>query len=207
MGKRVATDPRERLAEVGLSFDKIAENIRSWYFRASDDQVIEGLEWYDVAGGIADDIAAQNGISREHAAAVISHLSPRTDWNRNVRGAYGLASGGETEGCVGSNIARAAVALASDTPLDTFGPDAHKTRRFARNILGDREGVTVDIWAARAAWMEVYPKADKPLDWVGVYRACELAYRTVAAEIGIAPAELQAVVWVTIKNADARGEL
>lgn len=201
MGRKATTDPRERLAEVGLSFDKITENIRSWYYRATDEQVVEGLKWYDVAGGHADAIAEQNGITREHAAVVISHLSPRTSWERNVAGAYALVATGEAEGCIGDNVERALAGLASDTPLDTFGPRAKKTERFAHNILGDRERVTVDIWAARAAWMEVYPEAEKPLKRVGVYEAAELAYRTVAEEVGMAPAELQAVVWVTIKAA------
>lgn len=207
MGRKAATDPRERMAEMGGSYDGLVSNILGWYYRASDAEVAEGRKWYTVAGELADELARDGGFTREHGAAIISHLSPQTDWDRNVSGAREfVATNGETAfGIMGSSIAKARVAVESDDPLATFGEGAPKTGRFVRNILGDTQGVTVDVWAARAAFGDMFPgvKADTVLDRANVYAAVERAYQDAAEQVGETPADLQAVVWVVIRNADA----
>ncbi|MFC4089339.1 hypothetical protein [Micromonospora sp. GCM10011541] len=205
MGRKAATDPRERMVEVGGDYDRMVSNILGWYYRASDAEIVEGQAWYGVAGDLADELAVAGGFSREHGAAIISHLSPQTDWDRNMSGAREfVATGGETAfGIMGASIARANVAMRSDAPLATFGDGGPKTRRFAHNILGDRDGVTVDIWAARAAFGDMFAvKADTVLGWANIYAITEGAYKEVAAQVGETPADLQAIVWVTIRNAD-----
>ena len=93
---------------------------------------------------------------------------------------------------------RARRALESDNPLETFGPTAPKTARFARNLLGDRTVVTVDVWALRVA---LGRHADEnALKRAGVYAAIEHAYILAAARLGVDPVTVQATTWVAIRG-------
>lgn len=184
----------------GTSVRATVDRIVSTYQRATAEDIAAGAAWYGDAGSHADTLAALGGISREHAAAVLSHLSPRTPWSRNVSGAYALVTTGQAPGCLGANVARARVALASPSPLDTFG--GPKTRRFAANIAGDRSAVTVDVWAVRVA-LGARPDAEAILSRVGVYDAIEHAYRLAAARCGVDATTMQATTWIVARGGRA----
>jgi hypothetical protein len=173
--------------------------LATWH-RATPADVEAGATWYADAGHHVDTLASLGGISREHAASVISHLSPRTPWSRNVAGAYALVTTGDAPGCLRANVARARAALASDTPFETFG--GPKTRRFARNVAGDRAAVTVDVWAVRVA-LGTRPDAEQCLSRVGVYDALEHAYRLAAQRVGVDPTTMQATTWIVARNGRA----
>jgi hypothetical protein len=173
--------------------------LATWH-RATPADVEAGATWYGDAGHHVDTLATLGGITREHAAAVISHLSPRTPWARNVAGAYALVTTGDAPGCLRANVARARAALASDAPLETFG--GPKTRRFARNVAGDRSAVTVDVWAVRVA-LGTRPDAEQCLTRVGVYDALEHCYRLAAQRAGVDPTTMQATTWIVARNGRA----
>lgn len=185
----------------GTSVRACADRIVRTYQQATPDQRAAGAAWYGTAGALVDDLANRHGVTREHAAAVVAHLSPRTPWARNVNGARRLLEDGTAPGCIGANVDRARRALESEDPLSTFGPDAPKTSRFAANILGDDDVVTVDVWAARVALGD--RASDALLRRVGVYAALEHAYRLAAARVGVTPAEVQATTWIVARNGRA----
>ncbi len=184
----------------GTSVSATVRRILATWHAATPADVEAGATWYGDAGHHVDTLAALGGITREHAAAVISHLSPRTPWSRNVAGAYALVTTGEAPGCLGANVARARRALASDAPLETFG--GPKTRRFARNVCGDRSAVTVDVWAVRVA-LGTRPDAEQCLTRVGVYDALEHCYRLAAQRAGVDPTTMQATTWIVARNGRA----
>lgn len=197
MGKRTHNDALQR---VGTSVESTVRRILRTFDSANASDVESGAVWYADAGDIATDLASAAG-SREHAAAVIAHLSPRTTWSRNVAGAVGLVSDGNTHGCIGANVDRARRALQSADPIATLnGP---KTRRFALNILGDRSAVTVDVWAARVAFGTAVSDPESALSRVGVYDAIEHAYRLAAARRGVDPTTMQATTWIVARNGRA----
>lgn len=66
----------------------------------------------------------------------------------------------------------------------TYAP---KVRAFYRNLMGDLDHVTVDVWAARAAGVD----------------PANFRYRRAAQLSGVAPAELQSVVWVNQRGSAA----
>jgi len=168
--------------------------------RATPSDVEAGAVWYRDAGDLARTLGESSGHGTEHAAAVISHLSTRTPWARNVTGAVTLlATGKRAPGILRSNYARAAASLAAADPGATFGPKASKTRRFYANILGDTEAVTVDVWAARVAG------ADAPNGRISgrTYDSVERAYRSAARRRGVTPATMQATTWVVARNGRA----
>lgn len=182
----------------GTTVRACADRIVATYARATAADREAGASWYADGESIIADLSARTGYSREHVAAVVSHLSPRTTWSRNVYGATMLVTTGTAPTCIGSNVDRARRALQSDAPLDTFG--GPKTRRFARNLLGDRTVVTVDVWAARVAFGDSVENPEAALSRVGVYDAVEHAYVCAAARLGVDPVTVQATTWVVARN-------
>jgi hypothetical protein len=182
----------------GTTVRACADRIVRTYQRATDDDMTRGAAWYADGETIVHALSAESGYSPEHVAAVVSHLSPRTTWSRNVYGATMLVTTDTAPTCIRANVERARRALASDTPLDTFG--GPKTRRFARNLLGDRSVVTVDVWAARVAFGDSVDNPEAALSRVGVYDAVEHAYRLAAARLGVDPVTVQATTWIVARN-------
>lgn len=190
---------------IGTMADTVARILATWA-RATDTDHESGARWYGSdATAVLGAMVAAGAPSAEAAAAVVAHLSPRTTWARNVAGAMAMVTGGRAAasalGCMGANMDRAEKALASDDPINTLnGP---KTRRFALNLLGDREAVTVDVWAARVAMGDSVSDPEKVLARVGVYDACEAAYREAAHRVGVDPTTMQATTWIVARNGRA----
>lgn len=177
--------------------------------RSTDTDREAGARWYrEDSETVLGALVAAGAPTREAAAAVIAHLSPRTTWARNVAGALALVSEGEAAalalGCMSASVTRAVAALSApgaDAALATLkGP---KTSRFARNLLGDSEAVTVDVWAARIAMGACVEDPEKVLARTGVYDACEAAYREAAHRTGVDPTTMQATTWVVARNGRA----
>jgi len=183
---------------LGTSTRATVDRIVNTYNRATPADREAGRDWYGDGESIIATLSAETGYSREHVAAVVSHLSPRTTWSRNVYGATMLVTTGTAPTCIGANVDRARKALASDAPLDTFG--GPKTRRFARNLLGDRSVVTVDVWAARVAIGAVCADPEAALSRAGMYDALEYAYVLAGRRLGVDPVTVQATTWVVVRN-------
>lgn len=192
------TEHNQKLSRAGLpSVETLTRRILAVFDKATKADVEAGAQWYHEAQELAINLARNDGQSVEHAAAVISHLSPRTTWTRNVTGAITLLTYGEqADGIIGSNYARARASLDFEDPLESFnGP---KTRRFYLNIIGDSEAVTVDVWAARVAQVD-----ETLLGRVGVYDAVEAAYQRAARRRGVEPSTMQATTWVVVRGGRA----
>lgn len=206
MAKKVTMTHTERLATIGETTRTVADRIMAVWDRATAADIEAGAQWYPKAGAFVDALAAKvnatrvEPLSREHVAAVVAHLSPRTSWKRNLEGAEALLMTGRAPGCIGANVDRALAALADPEPLKTFnGP---KTAAFVHNILGDEERVTVDVWAVRIALGD-RADAEQILSRVGVYAALEYAYQLAARRAGVAPSTMQAATWVVARGGRA----
>jgi hypothetical protein len=182
--------------KIGASFETLVRRILRTFDAATASDLEDGATWYPKARDLATVLGKASGKGPDHAAAAISHLSPRTDWDRNVAGAVALLTTGERmTGILGDNFARAVRSLESTTPLESFGPKAPKTRNFAANIAGDDEAVTVDVWAARVAGV-----SEQALGRVGVYDVVADAYRAAARRRGVLPTTMQATTWVIARD-------
>lgn len=190
---------------LGTVADTVARILGYWA-RATDADREAGAQWYGAdATAVLGAMVAAGAPSVEHAAAVVAHLSPRTTWARNVAGAMALVADGDQAalvlGCMSASVKRARMALMSDAPLSTIkGP---KTSAFALNLLGDRDAVTVDVWAARIAMGDATTDPEKVLARTGVYDAIAHAYRVAAASVGVTPETMQATTWVVARNGRA----
>jgi len=194
-------DHNRALKRAGLpTLETLTRRIVRVFDRATPADVESGSTWYSEAQDLATDLGRTSGHGRLVAAAVISHLSPRTTWTRNVTGAITLLTYGErADGIIGANFDRARAVLDDgyDDPADSFG--GPKTRRFYLNIIGDTEAVTVDVWAARVAGVD-----ESLLSRAGVYDAVEEAYRRAARARAVEPSTMQATTWIVARNGRAK---
>ncbi len=209
MSTKLSRKPDDVLRRVGAGGTMATVNrIMKTWDRATPSDVEAGSRWYgEDSGAILRGLVAAGGgsMTLQHAAAVVSHLSPRTSWGRNVAGAYALVTGGVEAarelGCISRNVELAQAALESEEPLATLnGP---KTKRFAWNLLGYREAVTVDVWAARVALGDTAENPERILGLTGVYDALEHCYRLAARRAGVDPTTMQATTWVVARNGRA----
>lgn len=191
--------------DLGSVAETVARILAVWE-RATDADRESGAQWYGAdATAVLGALVAAGAPSVEHAAAVVAHLSPRTSWARNVAGAMALVADGAGAalvlGCMSANVKRAQGAMVSDEPLTTInGP---KTKAFALNLLGDRDAVTVDVWAMRVAVRDCVTDPEKVLGRTGVYDAIAHAYRVAAASVNVTPETMQATTWIVARNGRA----
>lgn len=218
MSKVKLTHDEVMRARVGISLDTAVSNILATWERCTPAMIEAGATWYGDTERLVDTMSSVTGHSRVACAVTLAHLSPRTTWQRNVAAAWAVLTAvqtagaqfdaGRVAGAMGGNLTRAVYALAQQAHGDEavlatlHGP---KTRAFALNILGDRDAVTVDVWAARVAIAPEWVRGEagdveRMLSRAGVYAAISEAYRIAAARAGVDATTMQASCWVAIRN-------
>lgn len=184
------------------------DNILSLYFAADEVQIYEGTHWYDSARLFAADLAQKHGVTTEVAACVIAAHSMNASWKANMKRAINHLSGMPTGLTAAIEMSDAAIhyghrlALSGGDPSLVFdaivGP---KINPFARCVAGDLTAVATDRWAQRAAFDTLDDK--KSTRWIrrnGVREDMIRAYEQAAKSVGIAPAVMQAIVWVVVRG-------
>lgn len=185
----------------------IKNNLKRWYASANKTETVNGLNWYNDATKEADAISREFGISRYTAATVISCLSPRNKWLRNVRDSWSVVAtwhAGKGEGDVkvstfGANKAKAFRALEGELIAES----APKTHAFASTIAGlANDSVVVDMWHIRAC-LTRRGQSEEVVEVINSsqYRRIERITADLAKKEGIHPYQYQAIIWVTIQNA------
>jgi hypothetical protein len=177
--------------------------ILQMYRSATEEQIQAGETWYQVARDAAKEFAEKYGVTYRCAAGVIAVLSPRQRWPQNKLDAQAIlraaSSGSElmpTVSAYGSNARKAWRIAKGEQPTRVLG--GPKVNAFYRNICGDYNGVTVDVWAARVAEPYNHHFAGREKD----YAVIAEAYKTVADRLDTWPAFVQAVCWVTVRKSD-----
>jgi hypothetical protein len=178
---------------------------------ADEDTRAYGAQWYGAAHARVAELAERYSFTTAQAAGVIAALSPRVRWDENVADADYLLSVLEDERdglpvpdmvarrqsmrAFLDNVETACKVAGSDDPLAVLrGP---KQRAFYRNIMGDADGVTVDVWATRAATRGAL---NHPRN-AGEYATIAAAYRRAARAVGVTPRDFQAAAWVAVRGA------
>lgn len=180
-----------------LVTDRITYTVES----ATMADVDAGLVWYDDLGAELLGLAQLTSYPREAVVAAFAHLSPRISFT-GCKVATLAMFGGEPRpaGVMLAPWNRARQAMDAPDPLATLkGP---KVRAFARNILGDTQAVTIDIWALRVALGDDFDPG--LITRKGVYDALARCYRLAALRVGLTPRETQAITWVVARNGRAQ---
>lgn len=181
----------------------------------------DGLSWYAKAHDVVRLGAAATRLDPEVLAHVLSALSSNTGWSRNLT-AFRLHIEAYTDyvrdgnrpdvldvpytpnqgGTLYHTSDRKAWAVLCDGTVEgarVLIGKGQKTRAFARNIveaatLPDGENaVTIDSIMARGAG---YASKDREK----VYADIQFVVEKLAAEYGILPYQMQAVIWVAIRG-------
>lgn len=153
-----------------------------------------GISWYVDANLFARKVAEQYNKPLKTVCAVISALSPATNWEQNKADTIGLISGkkGYKCGTYGRNVAKAREILKTNEAL--FSPKTGaKTYNFFYNIWQPEnpDYVCIDRHAYLIATNDIYtgltPKQ---------YEKVANHYRKSAKKLGVLPNQLQSVLWV-----------
>lgn len=181
---------------------------------ATDADLENGREWYNVANATARQIANNTELPLYKVSGIIAVLSPSSHWEANVEDAYNVCYHyrryGEIDGVTvrtyGQNLIKAATIL--DAPDDpetvdaiVFGKQGRKTFSFHRNILLDDRYLTVD-GHAYCIWKGVrLPVGKVPRIGKGLYETISRAYRLVSARTeNLSPMQVQATTWITYRR-------
>jgi hypothetical protein len=180
---------------------KISRNLDNCFNLASEDNIKGGLAWYQSANDICKDIAQKYNVSTFVASGVISALSPRNKWAKNIQDAYTVFE------AVQNNIE------AVDTKVSTFHTnkfkafaiaqgkvaitsDSKKTYAFCQNIayLNDYY-ITIDVWHLRACF-------NQTMGSVGdlAYEQIQKLTLSKAKKLGMRGFEYQAILWNSVQN-------
>ncbi len=178
-----------------------------WFLEQASEAAREnGMSWYDDAYKWSMFKADQYDVEVDVVAAIISALSPRNEWSRNLHDTDKLLmcyergdDGPELvkSATFGKNVMKAwRVRHTGDASLVMTSP---KTRAFVDNITWPKsQEVTVDTWAYRIA------EGDLQLPAKGLnekrYQVYAEAYKNAAAKVELRPCELQAITWVEARD-------
>lgn len=174
-------------------------NILAIYESSTDLERLEGMQWYADARAFCGALAAEYGYSIEAVAGVVSAVSPRSPWGRNKEIARELVRRFSSDIgfrglTINTNAAIAYMILAGDDPREHF---RDKRLAFWHNILGHYDQVTLDAHMVRIL------TRDDEYETIASSAYClvESVVQDAADEVGIPPAHLQAITWVTWRNA------
>lgn len=183
------------------------KNLRTWFDRASKEEVLSGMTWYSEAQAYAKHLSIVYDTTPEIAAAVISALSPNNKWERNKVDAAAIFAAVETSTPVESvkvctydaNKRKAYDIACGKLVIDKSSP---KTFAFAQNVGNlAADFVTIDKWHLRACrTTAVSPRKVSTTCTAKQYRLIEEETVKVAKEYGLKGYEFQAIIWVTIRN-------
>lgn len=157
---------------------------------ATPEQIALASAWYDEANTIAKSMANISGLTIEKCASIIAAFSPRERWASNVKYAHQFINGG-TPPTLTNNINMAYGAMS----LGFNALNGRKTNSFARNIAGDKDAVTIDVWMIRAAGMDGAKGVND-----SQYRILSEIVKELASDRAMYPATAQALIWIIVRG-------
>jgi len=186
-------------------------NILKVYRRATPEDTVNGLEWYDRAKRHAKAISTKYFIHTHTVIGVMAALSPNNRWERNVKDTERMCQAwinGEDltdfkVSCYNTMKQKAWSILEDDLTDDDdilTRLNGQKIRSFYSNIRGLTE-VTIDGHAYNIALgIRQGLTSDKTNMGKKLYREMQEAYVKAAKRVGVKPHELQAITWTTWKR-------
>lgn len=172
------------------------DNIIHTYLSGTDDEISEGLHWYDSAHNLALELSPGD-VWR--GAGVIAAFSPMQKWDINVRNARNAFLTGVASGHTKAMCSVAQRILDGEPALEVLKGD--KTRAFAAAIADPANSTiaTIDRHAHDIAMGRVFNEADRKIGKV-LFRAMSDSYVEAANLAGISVAQMQAATWVVWRN-------
>ena len=168
------------------------------FSNASDAQLHHGMRWYYSAHHMCKRISKHTKTDLFKVVGVLSALSPRNRWERNITDAVDVIRKGKkakvaTFGAMKRKALRVLEAESESEVLEIL--NGEKIKSFYMNIMHPYKSadVTVDVWAMRSVNYE--GNLNK-----GAYRSIKQAYIDASKLVGVKPHELQAIVWGVVRD-------
>lgn len=186
----------------------VINKLKDWYTSASSKNIRKGMQWYQEAQEFCKYLNDKYGIDLYVCAAVVSCLSPNNKWERNKVDAEAVI----VAFINGINPENIKVCTYNRNKLKAFrvlngemiAESSPKTHAFAMNVGRlSSEHITIDKWHIRACLCGIDEGAVDCVESITAkqYRRIEQITSMVAKEFGLKGYELQAIIWVTIKQA------
>ena len=158
--------------------------------------------WYDEASDLASHLTTLGDLSFDQACCIIAVFSIRQRWEKNVELATRFAKGERDLPVMGA-IGRIADNIVSfDDPYSAL--NGQKTNSFARNISGDLDAVTIDVWMIRAVDLDTKKSLSKGMYnevSASLIEASQIGVEFEGKTVYLKPAQYQALVWIVIRGA------
>ena len=160
-------------------------------------------DWYERAANEIDTYSSICGHESDDVAAIIAILSPRVQVKRNARLAVQFIETGSVDGIMRGRVDAIARYFAyGKLTGETHG---HKVYAFYRNLSGDFDHVTVDVWMSKLYGVNFDTITDAQREEI------QLDVTRIADRTGYSPAAVQAILWVGYRSQcghiDADGHL
>lgn len=156
--------------------------------------------WYAEQRAFLVEVAGRVGLPLRTVAAVVAALSPHVSWELQTRDIEPFLTAERKRRDTGrhagfrANVVKARRILRGEVPERVLRGD--KVRAFYRALLGDRHAIVIDRHMAAIVGEE------RALDKAGRYGTLASALRRVAARLGLAPADCQAMIWCYWRRLD-----
>ena len=189
---------------------EIKNNLRAWIGEAMEHPELwnSGIDWYKEAQEFCEIVSEVNFMNSYDVAVITAILSPNNKWERNKIDAITVLKAHK----IGLTPDKVKVCTYNANKIKAFDylnglvdlvRKSPKTHSFAMNVgLLSPEHITIDKWHLRAC---VTTPLDGVVDAVesctiAQYRRIEMLTSSVAQEYHLKGYEIQAIIWVMIKN-------
>ena len=188
-----------------MSPDIVAANLeRHWNESARTGRRQRGRQWYPAAREWAESLARETGYTLEQVVAVLAITSPGIQLTTNLAHTERIMRGETGTGGRFPNVNRPkirAVLTSPDAASEYVrGP---KVGPFHRAILGDADALVLDrwaIWAATGQTASEHARDDVHALDKSRRAMIEDAYRALARKVRIPVRDLQAVIWLQVRE-------
>lgn len=184
------------MATLKATPQQILNNLFNYYHQANDKQKADGLAWYDIAHQSCKDVAAKYNLPLTIVTGIVAALSPRMRWEDNIKYAEHFINGLDIP-VFKANLLKAERILAGNDPLDVLG--GPKTRAFYQNLSDPtcNSVACIDSWMLRAAYSNLNLAGNVT---AYEYTTIENAVKVIAKQIGLLPLQVQAIIWVAVRD-------
>ena len=187
---------RESDSNLNFNFDDMVGRLTAAYYRATAEELRDGIDWYVQAHQWCAGIAARYGLTLEVAVAITAAMSQGQSWDNNRMAVVSLLEGTGKCPAYKDVLSKVKNILETGDVSLLTGP---KITAFYQNILDPwrSEAITVDRWMARLAvegWegkLTVTPSR---------YNRIAPAIAEAARMVGLSAFQFQAVVWLVARR-------
>jgi len=182
----------------------IENNLKAIWNQSNTSEILGGLSWYTTAHNQCEAISYYYGLPLHTVAAIVSALSPRNKWLRNLKDCEQVIMYRYAASVGTFNRNKDKAILIADNPQNNHTDNLNlliglKTQSFCDNLVYPYQSqlVTVDSHAynaykGTAGIIKGISKQD--------YILASQAYQTLASKLDIRPSQLQAVIWLTYRR-------